>query len=1600
MKKNFRILSAVLTVCMLLTLIPVSALAADEEHVHSYTETVLKAQTCTETGVKKLTCSCGDVKYEIIPLHTYGEGAVTEPATCGKDGVMTYTCTVCQATKTEVIPATGEHNYEDAIVEATCTAPAMAGEVCTVCGAANGELTVIEGSEPLGHDFVLNTEDEDYVAATCTEPGVNTYKCSRCEETKTEEAPATGHSWDVGVLVDDCEGQYVLYTCTKCSETMKEYTGLGEVREHEWEETGRTEATCTEPGAIIYTCKVCHNQKTEEITALGHDMVDTVVPATCQAEGYTKHECSRCDYTEENTDITPIDPNGHVYGSSEVLKAPTCTVAGVQKNICALCGASMGYESIAPAHTWNAGEETKPATCTEDGEMTYTCTVCQATKTEAIPAAHSWDAGVTTKEATCGADGEKTFTCTVCEETKTEAIPATGLHNFAEDILDATCTEPAMAGEICTVCGAVNGELQAVEGSEPLGHDFQLDTSLEGYKPATCTEGGLDTFKCSRCEATKTEETAATGHKWDVGTLVDDCEGQYVLYTCQNGCGETMKEYTGLGEVREHEWKETGKEDATCTEPGEITYTCTFCGKVRTEEITALGHDVVDTVVPATCKAEGYTKHECSRCDYTEENTDITPIDPNAHVAGEGVVLKEPTRDTAGVKKNVCALCGASMGYVSIPPLGIPANEIFTLEEFNAWGESFPGAYSVGWRYAESFDTNTITELSVAIADADGNIILAYTASGEQLTYQRENGYINANGQASTSFYQEYNGEPIAEGAGDDWTIAKGPAFDQWNPAKAIITVSVGDKDYTQTNENCAHTHTYEVTNEVAGNCGVAGEKTYTCTGCGHTYTEEIPATGEHSFEEGVRPATCTEPAKAGMICTVCGAVDGELTVVDGSEPLGHDFQLDTSLEGYKPATCTEGGLDTFKCSRCDATETKETAAIGHKWDNGLLVDDCEGQYVLYTCENCSETMKEYTGLGEVREHEWEETGREDATCTEAGEITYTCKLCGKVRTEEITALGHDMVDTVVPATCQAEGYTKHECSRCDYTEENTDITPIDPNGHVAGEGVILRAPTCTEPGVKKNVCALCGASMGYVSMAPEHTWDEGEITTPATCTEAGEKTFTCTECEATKTEVVPATGHDYGEGEVTKEPTCGAAGERTFTCSACSDSYTEEIPATGEHHYVDDYVLEATCTEPMKVGRICDVCGAVDGEVTELGEPAGHKYEEEITKEPTCTEEGEATYTCSVCSDSYTEAVPAAGHKWNDGEILEADCENGQRVLYTCTECDATRTEETGLVEALGHDMVATTVPATCTTEGYTTSKCTRCGKETEKTDITPIDPNTHTFDYDNAYVLREATCATPGVIRVTCTGCGKTVYQEKTVEHTWNEGEVTKDPTCTEAGEVTYTCTVCGATKVDTVEPAGHIYGPELVDEDNTYVYHVCTVCGHEEIIASLVDCEHETQLQNAKEATCEEDGYTGDQVCTKCGETIEEGEVIPALGHSTELQNAKEATCEEDGYTGDQVCTRCGETIEEGEVIPALGHSTELQNAKEATCEEDGYTGDQVCTKCGETIEAGEVIPAIGHDYVQSGPIYSEDYSTYWYTYTCSHCGHSYNSDPVAS
>ena len=118
---------------------------------------------------------------------------------------------------------------------------------------------------------------------------------------------------------------------------------------------------------------------------------------------------------------------------------------------------------------------------------------------------------------------------------------------------------------------------------------------------------------------------------------------------------------------------------------------------------------------------------------------------------------------------------------------------------------------------------------------------------------------------------------------------------------------------------------------------------------------------------------------------------------------------------------------------------------------------------------------------------------------------------------------------------------------------------------------------------------------------------------------------------------------------------------------------------------------------------------------------------------------------------------------------------------------------------------------------------------------------------------------------------------------------------------------------------------------------------------------DCKHtgDTEIRDAKDATCTENGYTGDIYCKGCGAKLESGKVIPAAGHK-----GGTATCKDKA-----VCEVCRQPYGELDKNNHTG-GTEIKDAKDATCTENGYTGDTCCKGCGDKLESGKVIPAAGH------------------------------------
>ena len=208
---------------------------------------------------------------------------------------------------------------------------------------------------------------------------------------------------------------------------------------------------------------------------------------------------------------------------------------------------------------------------------------------------------------------------------------------------------------------------------------------------------------------------------------------------------------------------------------------------------------------------------------------------------------------------------------------------------------------------------------------------------------------------------------------------------------------------------------------------------------------------------------------------------------------------------------------------------------------------------------------------------------------------------------------------------------------------------------------------------------------------------------------------------------------------------------------------------------------------------------------------------------------------------------------------------------------------------------------------------------------------------------VTTEATCETDGVrtytAKVTFGGKEYTDTKTETLPATSHQlTAVAEVPaTCETAGtSAHWKCEVCGKLfsdaegKTETtleklaIPATGHAYGEPVWKWNDDFTASATFTCANDTSHVKNVTATVTNEVTT--EATCEADGvrtYTAKVTFGGKDYTDTKTEVIPATSHDTELVGAKDATCTEDGYTGDEVCKVCGVTVKQGEVMPALGH-----------------------------------------------------------------------------
>ena len=220
----------------------------------------------------------------------------------------------------------------------------------------------------------------------------------------------------------------------------------------------------------------------------------------------------------------------------------------------------------------------------------------------------------------------------------------------------------------------------------------------------------------------------------------------------------------------------------------------------------------------------------------------------------------------------------------------------------------------------------------------------------------------------------------------------------------------------------CLHTGYGTSEHTVPATCGADGRIETVCSNCGEVIaTKVIPATGEHTWDNGKVTTEPTEkdPGVMTYTCVICSMTKTSPIPATGE----HTFVFTKTIA---PA-CTTEGYDLYTCSDCGATEKRNVKpALGHKWDSGKVTTEPTEKdpgVMTYTCVICGAIKTEVIPATGPHIHDWDDgVVTTEPTETTPGIRTYTCKSCGKTKTELIPATG----PVVCPgdATCPSHRFT------------------------------------------------------------------------------------------------------------------------------------------------------------------------------------------------------------------------------------------------------------------------------------------------------------------------------------------------------------------------------------------------------------------------------------------------------------------------------------------------------------------------------------------------------------------------------------------------
>ena len=1201
------------------------------------------------------------------------------------------------------------------------------------------------------------------------------------------EYTAEGHSFS------EILGVHKLPTCTEkgldayscgCGFSYQEETAsLG----HSWKETDRT-ATCTQDGYIISACSRtgCTATKQDILSALGH--IDgewkVTTPAGCITKGTESHYCGRAE-CGEIYETREINANGHSFTGVTEYNVPTCTEEGNEAyKSCSVCnlyfykneetdsenGKALA-EFILPAngHTTQYVAANAP-TCTENGNIEYyTCANCDLLFSDADgknvitdiaigATGHDYTGEwVETTAPKCEEKGVETLYCKTCGvAVSTREVEATG-HAYGEIIeeVDSDCENEGTAAHYnCSDCGklfdADKNEVDADALVIPAkGHSYG---TLIPEVPATCVSEGVKAhYTCSVCSKNFDEDKA------ELDTLVIEKNDSHELHTveakaptCDNfgwdeyqycireGCDYT--EYVKIP-AKGHDYQGVQTKNPTCTEKGEMTYTCNNDSThTYKEDIDALGHNEVShEAKAATCEDFGWNAYvTCTRCDYTT----YSQIDALGHDYRKIVTL--PTCEDKGYTTYIC-----------------------NNDEAHTYVSDYVDA--TGHTEAEAIKENVVPSNCTEGGSYDE--VIKCATCGEELSRTEKTtaplGHKEAVRQINVS-----NATCTQEGSYDNETYCTvcGQSLGIEHVPGALLphtyTEQIIDEAHKKTDATCYSLAVYYYD---CINCDATGNDEYTFTAgekASHTMGTVVV------IENEVAPSCYEEGSYDEVIyCPVCetqGIKTQMSRVTKYVDKIDHT-PGEAKVEDFVDSTCyAEGSYnEVVYCSVCEAegiteklsttkkTVEKKAHTAGETVIENEVAPSChtEGSYneVVYcSVAECHEKLSSTPKTIEKIAHtagEPVQENRKESTCYMAGsydEVVY-CSVCAAAgKTEELSRVnkiiakkahtpGEAVEENYTDSTCYAEG-SYDAVVYCSVAEchEKLSTTPmtVAKKAHTPGEAKVeaFVDSTCYAEGSYNAVvyCSVCEA--------------EGII----------EKLSTT---EMTVEKKAHTAGETVIENEV--EPTCYMAGsyDKVTYCTVCEAAGKGQVQVTRETVTVDkvahtpaqavtENVVAPKCEEDghYDVVVYCSVCAAADKKFeisreTITDPMTGHtegeaKVENDVPAK--CTVDGsyDLVVRCAVCDEiitSETKVHTAPGHTEGEAKVendVPASCtvDGSFDLVVRCTVCKEIITSETKVHTAPGHNkadaVIENDVPASCTVNGSYDEVvyCTVCGEEVSR--------------------------------------------------------------------------------------------------------------------------------------------------------------------------------------------------------------------------------------------------------------------------------------------